>query len=220
VIKQVFGHKEYAMCEGLQDPKWIIDCGANIGCASAAFLTRFPKARLFAVEPQSGNFAVLQKNLEQYGDRAIAIQAGIWPREEDLHVERVEGRDGEEWAYQVRPCKRGEEADARGKTIPALMEEFGIERIDLLKIDIEGSERELFATGYEPFLDRTSNLAIELHGGPSARRSFSKPWPSTTMARLRSARLSIAPGSHDAVELWSFEFGLPAVILSEKRLPR
>jgi hypothetical protein len=41
---------------------------------------------------------------------------------------------------------------------------FGIDRVDLLKIDIEGSEAELFAhnTGW---LSRARNICIELHGG-------------------------------------------------------
>jgi hypothetical protein len=40
---------------------------------------------------------------------------------------------------------------------------FNWEQVDVLKIDVEGAELELFASGYVPWLSRTSNLAIELH---------------------------------------------------------
>jgi len=43
------------------------------------------------------------------------------------------------------------------------MERFQLEEIDLLKIDIEGAEKELFSTNYESWLPKTKVLYIELH---------------------------------------------------------
>jgi len=44
----------------------IIDCGANIGCASVWFATQYPKARILAVEPDPDNFRMLVRNSKPY----------------------------------------------------------------------------------------------------------------------------------------------------------
>jgi hypothetical protein len=56
------------------------------------------------------------------------------------------------------------------------MEEFGIKYIDILKIDIEGSEMELFHSNYENWLPRTKMILIELHERllPGSSESFYK----------------------------------------------
>ena len=43
------------------------------------------------------------------------------------------------------------------------MEEFGATEVGLLKLDIEGSEREVLAEGDTAWIDRTRTLAVELH---------------------------------------------------------
>ncbi len=55
----------------------------------------------------------------------------------------------------------------------SLLRESGFEKIDILKIDIEGAERELFADNPSVWLDRVENLFIELHG-EEAERIFNK----------------------------------------------
>jgi Methyltransferase FkbM domain len=47
-------------------------------------------------------------------------------------------------------------------TIEQLCNQYGIERIDLLKLDIEGAEEQVLENG--AFLARTEHIIIELHG--------------------------------------------------------
>jgi hypothetical protein len=47
--------------------------------------------------------------------------------------------------------------------MPSLMREFGIDTIDLLKLDIEGAEKELFGAATEEWLPRVRNILIETH---------------------------------------------------------
>jgi len=47
-------------------------------------------------------------------------------------------------------------------TIPGLMSQYGLTRIDLLKLDIEGAEKELFAAASD-WIDKVDAIAIELH---------------------------------------------------------
>jgi FkbM family methyltransferase len=161
VLQQVFLSGEYDCAGSEPDPEFVVDCGANIGCASVYFLNRYPKARVVAVEADAGNSEVCRKNLEPYGERAKVIHGAIWPRSEPLTVERGEG---EEWSFSVRPCREGEPGEIEGVSLADLAREAPDGRIDLLKIDIEGAELELFSADVEPWLSRTKALVIELHG--------------------------------------------------------
>ena len=169
-IRNVFTREEYPLA-GLQGVRSILDCGANIGAASIWFLRAFPEARLAAVEPDPGNFALLRRNLAPYGGRAAAVQAAVWPSGAPLRLRRGAFRDGLEWSSQVAPPSGGEGGDVRAVTIPQLMSGHGFGEIDLLKIDIERSEIALFSGGCGEWLPRVRNILIELHDG-ECREAF------------------------------------------------
>ena len=81
-------------------------------------------------------------------------------------MDRGGWRDGREWTAQVRPAKEESTTSesVEGYDMPSLIELSGATEIDLLKIDIERSELELFARNTESWLPRIRNLCIELHG--------------------------------------------------------
>src|SRR5262245_9647024 len=162
-FEQVFVREEYRFLAQNCDPKTIIDCGANIGCTSIYLLSRFPSARLIAVEPDPGNASICARNLRPFGPRTEVLQAAVWDRETSLRVERGNFRDGREWSFQVRECQTGELADAHAVTIPWLMEHMATEQIDILKIDIEGAEQQLFSDESDRWLTRVACLAVETH---------------------------------------------------------
>lgn len=162
VIRQIFTYKEYAAVGKLQDIGTIIDCGANIGCASFYLLNRYPQARAIVIEPDEDNMSVCRKNLEPFADRVSFIQAGIWPEATSLKVVRGAFRDGKSWSYQVRPCEAGEAAEFRAVTIPGLIEQCG-GKVDLLKVDIEGAELGVFSSPDVTWLGNVRNMAVELH---------------------------------------------------------
>jgi FkbM family methyltransferase len=171
VICQVFGQRDYEGSAGERDVRLILDCGANIGCTSFYLLHRYPNAHVIAVEPDPGNFRVCQRNLAPFGDRVTLVNAGVWSSEGPLRVVRGAFRDKREWSFQVRPALPGEPADCLATTIEALLVRSGRPFIDLLKMDIEGAEEELFTAAPDGWLRRTRHLAIELHG-PSCERAF------------------------------------------------
>ncbi|WP_162670087.1 FkbM family methyltransferase [Gemmata massiliana] len=140
-------------------PMLVLDCGANVGYASAYFLTRFPRAQVLAVEPDPGNFAILARNLAPYGDRACAIHGAVWSHATRLSMAAPVYRDGGEWARQVR--EGGNEVAAYG--IADLLRMVDCQRADILKMDIEGAEAIVFAHGTEAWIDKVGVMAIELH---------------------------------------------------------
>ena len=98
------------------------------------------------------------RNLLPYGDRARVHQAAVWAADTNLVLDHVYA--GHEWAVKVRLAQPGEAASAQGLSIPSLTPG----EIDILKIDVEGSEVELFGDTAETWLPRVRNIAIELHG--------------------------------------------------------
>ncbi len=165
-IKQVFVRHEYRRLQALTQIDTIIDAGANIGAASVLFLTMFPKARLIAIEPDPGNAAVLRRNLEPYGERVTVGEAALWPKAEPLQLVHAQFRDRLDWSIQVKPADAEKTVD--GLTVQQLLDHSRWHAIDLLKIDIEGAEIELFR-GDTSWLKRVKNLCIELHGLEAVR---------------------------------------------------
>src|SRR6476469_2925625 len=54
VFHQIFVEREYRCIDHLTDVRTIIDAGANVGYSSAYFLTRWPRAKVIALEPDPG----------------------------------------------------------------------------------------------------------------------------------------------------------------------
>jgi FkbM family methyltransferase len=142
-----------------------LDLGANVGYTSAYFLSCFPTASVLAVEPDPANFEILRKNLAQYGERAKVLRGAVWSHNSRLKLSRGTFGDGREWATQVVASQDNEDSkDVEGFDIPTLLRLAGAESVDLLKIDIERSELELFNCASRSWLPRVKNICIELHG--------------------------------------------------------
>lgn len=167
---QVIVGEEYDYPFPNPNPQLIIDAGANAGYATIFLAQKFPKAQIIAVEPDPDNFSALTRNTERYSNIKV-IQAGLWPRSTNLKIKDV-GAD--KWAIQVTETDTADADTIKAVTIPDLMKMAGSERIDILKIDIETAEKELFETGYELWLDKVDVLMIELHDNlrPGCSTSF------------------------------------------------
>ncbi len=168
VFWQIFLKNEYAFIESLPDVRTVLDLGANIGLASVLFLSQWPAANVLAVEPDPGNFAMLMRNLAPYGQRVRALQGAAWARSGELELSSTFG-DGREWARAVQE-RTGDGERVRAFSMDELLGRMPGGRIDLLKIDIEGSESALFS-GDTSWLERVRHIAIELHG-PACADAF------------------------------------------------
>jgi FkbM family methyltransferase len=145
-------------------PQLILDLGANVGYASAVFLSLFPKAFVLVVEPDPANLEICKRNLAPYRDRVKIVEGAVWHTNGQLVLSRGTFGDGRDWATQVRPANPGEEASVAAWDIPTLLEMCPRDEIDILKVDVEGSERALFSQNAGEWLPRVRNLCIETHG--------------------------------------------------------
>ena len=159
-LLQIFWNREYEFDLAVA-PNVIIDGGANVGYSSIYFAQRFPNARIISVEPHPDNFAQLQKNIQGFS-QISAVQAAIWHRNEDLGLwDPDEGH----WGFRVDATNErssSQEHMIKGISIDSLAQQFAIKHIDLLKLDIEGSEKEVFSDS-KNWIDSVDVIVAELH---------------------------------------------------------
>jgi FkbM family methyltransferase len=159
---KIFLNREYEVPLA-KEPKVIIDAGANVGYASAFFATQFPSAKIIAIEPEAANFQLLKQNTAAFPN-VTALQAAIWPTSG-----RVDLLDPGKGSWGFEAAETGHHAadarslgSVRAVTVDELMSEFNLAQVDILKVDIEGGEKALFA-GTPEWLKKVGVVMIELH---------------------------------------------------------
>jgi FkbM family methyltransferase len=157
----------YPQLTFLDDVAVVLDVGANCGAASVHFARHHPGAVVHAFEPGAAPRAVLQRN------------AAEWPAIR-VHPIALHDHDGEAWLHQSEVSIMGslrESPMASGTSEPctvrrasAWLTEHGIDRIDLLKLDVEGSELAVL-TDIAAWLPRTTAIYVE-YDDRAARRGI------------------------------------------------
>lgn len=147
--------KEYEPAIANFSPRVIVDAGAHIGMASLGFARRYPLATIYAVEPEPANFALLVQNVRAYR-RIVPLQAAIWNQDGEVCLGPSAAHP--KGAFQV---VESSETRVRAITLGTLLREMKIDMIDLLKIDIEGAEKEVFESC--DWIEKVGTIAIELH---------------------------------------------------------
>lgn len=141
------------------NPSTIIDGGANIGLTSVFFANKYPNADIVAVEPEEGNFEMLKKNTKNYG-RISLIRSGIWSHSAILSV-IDEGKGNN--SFTVAEILSPKVDSINAISIYDIMQERSWDTIDILKLDIEGAEKNVFEKNFEQWLPRVKILIIEFH---------------------------------------------------------
>lgn len=158
VFWQVFAEKQ-GYFEVRDDPQFIIDAGANIGLVSACLANRFPNSRIVALEIDPANFQLLQRNCSAY-PQITPLKAGFWSHRAHLAVVNPEAAA---WAFQTCEVDEGYSGAIPAMGVSDLMKELGWPRVDLLKIDIEGGEYDVFSGASLPWLEHVRMIVIEIH---------------------------------------------------------
>lgn len=170
-------------------PKVIFDIGANIGLASVFFKQRYPDAYVVAAEPGPDSYLALTENFARYVPDGLAQNVAVTdrdgtarfgyypsaPAESGFHADQaadaalatrllVQTGFAEADAQRLAHARRQlSYLECRTVTLSTLLRTSGADRIDLLKIDVEKSEREVLA-GIEPAdWPRIGAMVIEVH---------------------------------------------------------
>lgn len=141
------------------EPKIIVDLGANIGLSTIYYKNKFPDCKILAVEPDKSNYDIFIENTKCYSN-VFVYNNGIWHQDAFLEVR---DENNEKWACRVGEVPEESENTVVAVTMNQIVKDHLIEQIDILKIDIEGSEIELFSMNYISWLSKTKLVIIELH---------------------------------------------------------
>ncbi|KUN29838.1 hypothetical protein AQJ23_03605 [Streptomyces antibioticus] len=178
ILRQIFVERSYDLqtTYALRDGGalgTIVDLGGNTGLAAAYFTAHYRPHTLLTVEPIAESRAVLERNARASGldwrvdARAVAgtegeldfAVSGFWdtctavPDVYELRRTRP---------YRLENILTRPSRTVTSVTVERLLEDHGIEHVDLLKVDIEGSERDIFAEP-RPWMKHVDRVVLEIH---------------------------------------------------------
>lgn len=146
-------------------PKTILDVGANVGVYSMLMAKAYPESRIMAIEPLPNNLRCLESNLRKNGveGRILTRQLAISNRKGAVPIFQHPINSGSasifnrtDWPVFI----------CRGVTLNHLVNmacrAFKVDKIDLVKMDVEGSEYLAIPTFKE--WEKIERFTIELHG--------------------------------------------------------
>jgi FkbM family methyltransferase len=138
--REIFVNLEYCF-RSSSDTPLIFDCGSNIGIAILLFKTLYPRARIVGFEPAPTTLPLLQHNIAANRLADVTVHAVAL------------GRETGTLSFAVDPNRPGLPTMGRTLNAPdfhtvsvpqARLSSYITEPVDLLKIDIEGGETEVF----------------------------------------------------------------------------
>jgi FkbM family methyltransferase len=183
VFNQIFIEQEYlplinliTACNAGPSIRTIIDAGSNIGLATLFFKQHYPDAKIVSLEPDPVTKTYLEKNikLNDFKDSVIVVNKALWHNSSDKIAMCSSFRDGESWSRTVQ-FDNNPDNEIETATLTDLIKlHFDNDVIDVLKIDIEGSEKFLFENQH--FINTISNnirfLSLEIHNELNIRSNI------------------------------------------------
>jgi FkbM family methyltransferase len=209
IVRQQYDIKAFKQTELLQKryetlinkgiTPFIIDCGANIGLSIREFSKMFPLAAIIAVEPDSDNLRMLHLNTKDSPSKLNIIPGAVWSKKCDLQIaNRTDGAA----SYQVTEIETKQElakiisetdsqnikqhaiqeATIKATTVNAIVHDHQIDEILIIKLDVEGSQKEIFSAD-TTWMKKVSLTLIELDDWLLPWQGTSRPFISA-VARL------------------------------------
>ncbi len=162
VYKDVLCENEYRLPDELPPGSVVLDIGAHIGCFALACLAR-GAARVVCYEADRENIPLLTENLARFGDMVEIHHQAVWrsdrgPLGEPIDILRKRNPIFTAMS-QVRESLDRVHPDGRSVGLDEILARLG--RVDLLKLDCEGSEYPILYTSQE--LWRVGEVVGESH---------------------------------------------------------
>jgi FkbM family methyltransferase len=184
VLREVFVLEHYALPSDVA-PEVIVDLGSNVGISVLYFASRFPRARIVAVEAEPDAYARLRANTGHL-ERVTPVHAAI----ADHDGEAVIFSGDESWgASTIRAPEHSQQRVVPAMTLDRLAAVHRLDRIDLLKMDVEGAEVPIVRTAQA--LRRAGTVIFEFH----REHSDEDLW--TLVERVPELRLARVYGDTD-----------------------
>jgi len=137
----------------------VVDAGARIGTFTAKISAAVGnEGKVIAIEPEPGNFACLKKNIEANRlSNVVAIQKMLWSQTVRLAL-YLSGNAAAHSAYLDEfYSPTGDSISVEAESLDDILSKLGIESVNLVKMDVEGSEIEALGG-----MNRTLKSDVEL----------------------------------------------------------
>ncbi len=163
IIVGIFHYNEYGTLTDVPRGSLIIDLGGNIGTFSIFALSRVPESRVYVYEPNPDSFDSLMKSIERNGfaSRTVAVNKAVAGTEDMRTLYVTKSLNATDTLYDHRPGSRGIEVPCT--TLAGIFRDNAIEVCDLLKVDVEGAEYEIFLNTPDDVLARIKKIVMEWH---------------------------------------------------------
>ena len=154
---------EYFVPRALK-PRIILDIGSNIGASILYFHQQFPDAKIFGFEPHPDTFRVLEKNVADLNGVKV-FNYGLGAANQRMAINADDVNFG---AFNTRGVfkDRGFPAapvECEVRRLDDVLRELGIAQVDLIKIDCEGAEADVFSALSDEILNRCQWIVGEFH---------------------------------------------------------
>jgi FkbM family methyltransferase len=153
--------------QGVQPGDTVLDCGANIGLFSRVAL-RSGARRVIAIEPAAENLECLRRNLkdEIASGSVVIVEQGVWDHRTTLTFTIDPTNSAADHFAASGSASLANTIQVPVTTIDLLVAELGLSRVDFIKMDIEGSERQALAGARTTLAGFKPRLAITTYHKP------------------------------------------------------
>lgn len=148
--------------------KIIVDLGANEGYYTLAVKQKSPNAKIISVEANPIAFKLLQKNIKENKLKNVfTLNRVVTNREGQVNFEIVKGvtaigglkvQGKRSWL----PKNYIKKVKLKSTTLESICKKLNINKIDLLKLDVEGSEYVILSSSRN-ILKNTRKVVVEVH---------------------------------------------------------
>jgi FkbM family methyltransferase len=139
----------------------ILDCGANIGAFALYAAEISPAARIVAVEPFPETFSHLTGNIAMNSRTIETLQVALAGHHGAVNMYAAPEVPSQ--ARQVIEPSGDDTVSVPALTLASLLERVRLESVDLVKMDIEGSEHAALLAADPGTLRQIGRLALEYH---------------------------------------------------------
>ena len=157
--------------EGIHDVVCVFDIGANVGDLSIYFLKKFGEATVYAFEPISSTFETLNRNVAKssFAQRFRPYKLGFFSeaKEEMINITTFHGANSllpisDDYRRDNPHIQVIGQEPVQLVTMDNFVQENGIKRIDIVKIDVEGVERDVILGGRKTFQEIVDTVILEM----------------------------------------------------------
>ncbi|MCX6746119.1 MAG: FkbM family methyltransferase [Candidatus Parcubacteria bacterium] len=163
IMKEIFELREYKEVETIikSAKETIIDAGAQAGFFVLYCRALNPEVKILAIEPDEDNLELLNQHLEINNLKNIEVMPAALAAKSGLRDFFISSDSHNHSLFRVLVPKINKNAKVKTYSLDDLLKEQGIEKVALLKLDIEGAEYEVL--GNFTYWEKIKNIALEYH---------------------------------------------------------